>query len=254
MPVSISLKSIQEKSTQARKELINQVQNLGFALIELDDQIRAQDLNWGIQEAKGLDGFRFPPINVERIQYTEVHRVVFKALFFTGLECLSLISGQDELKKAQVDHLFSESEHEPFPLNHDYQPTFFNLFNYNHGALNTHKDRGLITIIHIDPPRSDLKLKSTLWIAGSDQTWRSGDALILEKMILKPNSRYALMLIGEEGEQKFKLQGLDHIYAADHSVRVKPDGDYIEYSHYQRDPDSKSSSNRLSAALILQKS
>lgn len=254
MPASISLRSIQVKSIQARADLINQVQNLGFALIELDQPTRAQELNWGIQEAKRLDGFRFPPINVEEIHYNEVHRVVFKALFFTGLECLSLITEQDELEKAQVDHLFSESEHEPFPLNHDYHPTFFNLFNYNHGALNTHKDRGLITIIHIDPPRSEIELKSTLWIAGSDLKWRSGDAVILEKMVQKPDSRYVLLLIGEEGEKAFKKHGLDHLYAADHSVRVKPDGEYIEYSHYQRDPASQSSSNRLSAALILQKS
>ena len=73
-------------------------------------------------------------------------------------------------------------------------------------------------------------------------------------MNYKPNSRYALMLIGEEGEKVFQLQGVKQLYAADHSVRVRPNGEYIEYSHYQRDPESQSSSNRLSAALILQKS
>ena len=251
---SISLRLIQDKSSEARSELLNQMQTLGFALIELDDGERSEALNHGIQEAKELSGFRFPPINVETIQYSEVHRIVFKALFYTGLECLSLLTQVDEWTKAKVECLFSESEHEPFPLTHDYHPTFFNLFNYDHGALNAHKDRGLITIIHIDPAPRNLESKSSLWIEGADQKWRSGDALIDQKIKYKPNSRYALILIGEEGERVFKLQGLKQLYAADHSVRVRPDGEYIEYSHYQRDPESQSSSNRLSAALILQKS
>lgn len=250
---SIPLSSIHDKSFKARRELLEQAQNFGFALIEVDELKHIEALNTGIEEAQKLGSFRFPPINVERIEYSEVHRTVFKALFSIALECLSLLTEQDEHISTQVNALFSESEHEPFPLHHDFHPTFFNLFNYDHGALNTHQDRGLITIIHIQPPNTDLAHKSALWIEGADQKWRSGDAVIHAKQSEKVHAKYVLMLVGEEGERLFNTCGLEGVYAADHSVRVHPEGEFIEYSHHQRDPDSQAELNRLSAALILQK-
>ena len=247
------LSLITKKERSIRSVIINQLVARGFALIEVDDEKSSKALREGIEEARLLDGFRFPPINVDEIRYDQVHRDAFKTLFYTAVNCLSLLTNQDETDQIQFDRLFSDSANEPFPNDHLYHPTFFNLFNYNHGALNIHKDRGLVTVIHVDPPDLDPYEASSIWIEGSDQKWRSGDAMINQAKAEGSNKAFVLMLIGEEGETLFEDLGELGLYSADHSVRVRPDGEYIEYSHYKRDPASRETRNRLSAALILQR-
>lgn len=251
VPTPLSL--INEGDTHVSSLIIQQLAQRGFAIIEVDDQQRAQALRDGIDEARSLSGFRFPPINVEHITYDEVHRKAFEALFYTAISCLTVLTTEDEMTRAHIEKLFSQSEHEPFPLDHDYHPTFFNLFNYDNGALNIHKDRGLVTVIHIDPPEHLSGEASSIWIKGSDQQWRSGDAIISEAKIDTRDKVYILMLVGEEGEVLFTEHNINGLYAAEHSVRVHPEGEYIEYSHHQRDPQSRSTMNRLSAALILRR-
>ena len=247
------LSSIQKREPQVYSSIIQQLVQRGFAIIEVDDQKRAAALKAGIDEAGTLSGFRFPPINVENITYEEVHRKAFEALFFTAISCLSILTQKDEGNLAQIEKLFSQSDHEPFPFDHNYHPTFFNLFNYNHGALNNHKDRGLVTVIHIDPPERAPEQASSIWIKGLDNQWRSGDRVISEAKGLSGDKSYILMLVGEEGETLFAEQKVGKLYAAEHSVHVHPEGEYIEYSHHQRDPQSRATQNRLSAALILRR-
>ena len=41
------------------------------------------------------------------------------------------------------------------------------------------------------------------------------------------------------------------LYGAQHAVRVDPQGEFIEHSHFRRDPASAEVQNRKSAAFIL---
>ena len=253
MSEAILLSEIKALQSRSKELLLKQLSSRGVALLEIDEAKEAEALHQGLLEAKNLSSFRFPPINVDVIKYEDIHRNAFRALYETAISCLSLLMGSDQSHEANCKSLFSESLDEPFPLDHAYHPTFFNLFNYDHGALNTHKDRGLLTIIHVDPPQEAPHEASALWIEGPQQTWSSGDELIRKAKVKKQNNLYALLLVGEEGETLFHERGQLDLYAADHSVRVEPTGEYISHSHHQRDPQTRPHNNRLSAALILRK-
>ena len=229
----------------------------GFCTFEIQHRDHLKSIQKGIHSIGAHSGFRFPPINVDFIEYDEIQREAFKALFSIAIEALVTIGGVNENECAEMDSLFSESKNEPFPLGHLYHSTFFNLFNYDHGSLNEHQDRGLLTVIYVEPaPRlNEENPPSELWIKGPDETWRSGDQVIRTLGQTRPNQAFVILLIGEDGEAYFNQtkakQSLDYLFAAAHCVRANPQGDFIEWSHHRCDPDSRPFGNRKSAALIL---
>lgn len=275
VPVELHLLDIEPQQQSA---LHHQLTTRGFALINVRDRARTRALNQGLETAAELSGFRFPPINVDEVRYAEPHREAFRALYATALECLMQLDPdmcrdvegtqrltQEALRQpsstlTSLSHLhpelFSASPHEPFPADHPFHPTFFNLFNYDHGALNGHKDRGLLTIIYIKPAaHNERQEASALWVANAEGSWMSADhelSRVREEQAPITSDHQVILLIGEEGEEAFRSTH-PHLFAAEHSVRVSPIGDYIERSHYLRDPTSREDANRLSAALILQR-
>ena len=271
MDKPVDLKSLGREQDQLLR-LHHQLSTRGFALINVRDSERTRALDHGLLTAAQLSGFRFPPINVDEVRYEETHREAFRALYATALECLSRLSTDDvvmdidggrSLPLARLHpELFSVSPHEPFPEGHPFHPTFFNLFNYDHGALNGHKDRGLLTIIYIKPAHlSQRDEASALWVSNAEGIWTSADQAIISARNDQSDmgqddphlNHLVVLLIGEEGEEVFKHHH-PHLFAAEHSVRVHPEGAYIERSHYLRDPTSRESENRLSAAMILKRS
>jgi len=271
MDEPVDLKMLGKDQDQQHR-LHHQIVTRGFALIHVQDPDRTRALDHGLLTAAQLSGFRFPPINVDEVRYEEPHREAFRALYATALECLVQLSDDDMLKQTSTCHtqtlaqlhpeLFSTSPHEPFPEGHSFHPTFFNLFNYDHGALNSHKDRGLLTIIYIKPAHlSQTDEASALWVSNAEGAWTSADQAIInarttQSALINDHdhlNHLVILLIGEEGEVAFK-DVYPHLFAAEHSVRVHPEGAYIEHSHYLRDPTSRERANRLSAALILKRS
>ena len=268
-PVELHLLDLE---AQQRSILHHQLASRGFALINVRDRARTRALDQGLESAAELSGFRFPPINVDEVRYDEPHREAFRALYATALECLAQLDPEvhrdgggiktstQEAAATSLSHLhpelFSASPHEPFPADHPFHPTFFNLFNYDHGALNGHKDRGLLTVIYIRPAHHDgRQAASALWVANAEGSWVSADrelGRVRAERTTTTSDHQVILLIGEEGEEVFKSFH-PHLFAAEHSVRVSPVGDYIERSHYLRDPTSREDANRLSAALILQR-
>ena len=248
----------------ARRLLIDQLIHRGFGLISISDPELLRAVNAGLDRAEALEGFRFPPINVETIRYHEVERDAFRALYTIALDCLNALkpdlardvytSQERGALTARYPELFSASPHEPFSREHPFHSTFFNLFNYDHGSLNGHQDRGLLTVICMRPASPQLGGEaSALWVEGADQTWRSADREILDALSgarSEPAPLYALVLIGEAGEDRLRDISPE-LFAAEHSVRVTPEGPYLERSHYVRDPSSRERANRLSAAMIL---
>lgn len=269
-----------EASETSRQTLVRHLARRGFALIKVDQPRRVSALSAGLDRAGSLAGFRFPPINVDQVRYSEVERAAFHALYASAIDCLSALSQTCQIDEAHDSseglhpELFSVSPDEPFPLGHPFHPTFFNLFNYDHGALNEHKDRGLLTVICIRPaPHKAGREASVLWVEGADRVWRSVDHAVLDAQEAHrradqttPSPLIITLLVGEDGEERFSEVELDSgasnpqstsaisaLYAAEHSVRVSPEGPYIERSHYLRDPSSRAEHNRLSAALILKR-
>ena len=248
-----------EEAHLIETSLSHQLSTCGFTTFEIQDRDRLKSIQRGVHSIGAHNGFRFPPINVDVIEYDGVHREAFKALFAIAIEALETISGANETVSANMGTLFSESKNEPFPLGHLYHSTFFNLFNYDHGSLNEHQDRGLLTVIYVEPaPRLNEKNPpSELWIRGRDETWRSGDHVIRTLAQTHPDQAFVILLIGEDGEAYFNRskteQSLDYLFAAAHCVRANPRGEFIERSHHRCDPDSRPFGNRKSAALILKR-
>ena len=176
--------------------LITQLKGRGFALLELDISARAEAIQRGLSEASALGGFRFPPINVDEVRYQDVHRAVFSSLYETAIDSLSPFASEALDELAELDRLFSASPHEPFPREHLFHPTFFNLFNYDHGSLNSHQDRGLLTVIHVEPPQLSARPHSALWVEGPDQRWRDADRALLDAAAQSPESTFTVLLLG----------------------------------------------------------
>ena len=250
IPVSALGSSEGQIRAELRGELISQLTQRGFGVLELDIDERAEALARGLSEAAQLEGFRFPPINVDEVRYEPVHREVFSSLYQTAIDCLSVFAPDELDELAGIDQLFSRSPHEPFPSDHPFHPTFFNLFNYDHGSLNSHQDRGLVTVIHVEPPTAHNEPRSALWVEGPQGRWRNADRVVRAQQAEEPNSTFALLLLGEEGEALLSSHH-EGLYAAEHAVRVNPEGEYLAHSHHRRDPAACVSGNRRSAALIL---
>lgn len=225
-----------------------------------------------VNDAAAMDGFRFPPIEGP-IAYSDARRLAFYALFDVDTSCFSDLLQSDSIDKNNASYnaymealqkvrdcnglkgsfkLFSNA-HEPFEHGQPFSQTFFNLFNYDHGSLNSHVDRSLLTVIYSTTMPSqdankhtiDNTNQSTLWIKDSKEVWRNADELV------KPSE--TIIMVGEdlvEAENGIIASSLG-VFAAEHAVRADPLGERIERSHFRRDPSCSVGVKRLSAAMIL---
>ena len=151
-----------------------------------------------------------------------------------------------QCQQAKALSLFSNPD-EPLSSGDPLAGTFFNLFHYDHGCLNTHRDRYLVTVICAKPARTakaGSKLAhSALWVRSpSSGVWQNVDLLLT-----KPTW---VIFVGEECTRICSQAGLD-ITASEHCIRLDPTGDYISHSHHQPDPDAKPVGNRRSIAMVL---
>ena len=253
MSAVLAYSALQLSCSDARDALCEQLRTRGFARVCIDDAALHRALADAIDDARALDGFRFPPLD-EAAVYTPVRRSAFSALYTIAVVVFrALMDGMDcppELRTV-LSRIQPESEplfgpdglgHQPFTETQAFSQSFFNLFNYDGGALNPHVDRSLMTVIRVQPGENVGAHQSALWVEGADGLWRNADQDV--------GPQDVLILIGEDCERipGIQQQGLK---AAAHSVRVDPHGDYIAHSHFRADPDTPTTHNRKSAAFIL---
>jgi hypothetical protein len=229
----------------------------GFSRVEVDDTDTHNALERGLDEASQLEGFRFPPINTEHPPpYNQARREAFTALFDVATICLRALltpraprvlnRALDEINAPQFKPFMADersAESDPFAKGHPFHPSFFNLFNYDHGALNSHLDRSLLTIIKVRP--RVISERSSLWVANRSGRWTNGDRVVSEG-----GKRAVIVMIGEDGA-RLPFAADAGLYPAEHCVRLNPEGMYIERSHHRHDPEAHPTENRLSAAFIL---
>lgn len=226
----------------------------GFVSVEIDESRVLQGLHGAIYEARALDCFRFPPIQTdEPVQYNIRRQDAFKSLFEIAIVCLKAIllstpthlSVQKALERIPHHTLFENDPNEPFANAHQpFAQSFFNLFNYNHGLLNPHVDRSLVTVIfssQTSPSEEESTNKTALWIQSPEGMWQNADALVTTP------SQVVIMT----GEQLAAVMPYHRYYAALHAVKVDPMGEFLAQAHHRRDPATTAKDNRVSAALIL---
>lgn len=254
--------------------MLSQLRSRGFATVSLKPWIKDALQSATLNDASTMAGFRFPPIEGP-ILYTNTRRLAFRALFEVATSCFWNLLQSDALdQNDSVYKMYASAlrelrdednirnsfrlftnEHEPFEPGQAFSQTFFNLFNYDHGSLNSHVDRSLITVIYSATPSNnddsttleDNNLQqSALWVKDKNDVWHNADQAVL------PNE--AIIMVGEdlvEAGNGVIASTLD-LFAAEHAVRVDPLGERIERSHFRKDPScSAHVRNRLSAAMIL---
>lgn len=142
--------------------------------------------------------------------------------------------------------LFHPDENEPFEPGQAFSHSFFNQFNYNHGSLNAHVDRSLLTVIYTTAAQDNNNLQSgssALWVKDTEGTWHNADRAVQRDQVI--------VMVGEDLEKAGIASRLG-LFAAEHAVRVDPSGLHIERSHFRRDPSCADGvRNRLSVAMNL---
>jgi hypothetical protein len=250
----LTLSRLLEGCCIARESFIKQLTERGFACLCLDDQELLSALEDGLEAAQALDVFRFPPNDDSPTIYDRITRDTFRALFTVSTMCFKALCVDHKvsdyiahaLKALPVSthSLFSGDTmaHEPFSGDHVFSQSFFNLFNYDHGLLNPHFDRSLVTVIKTLGGQNDDHPQTALWVKSSAGHWSNADRVVRHDEVV--------IMIGQDCETLSFMADLG-LYAAEHAVRVNPAGEYIAHSHFRRDPSTPSKFNRTSAAFIL---
>ena len=253
----VSLKALRHLDEPACVQLRNNLVKERYAIIAIDDAATLENLSKAVHAFDPEKTFRFPARDGV-CHYDDTNKDCFRILYQAALTFTRAIwQATPELsEKSQAVlqriaeaqdpsfQLFSgEDPNAPFASADDpFAPTFFNIFNYDHGMLNEHKDRGLVTAIYIAPNPNRSSDVSQLWVGRSEDDWVAMDALV--------DGGQLVVFVGEELEDIGNQLGLDFL-AVNHSVRVAPKGEYVSHSHERRDPDAPASGNRKSAALVL---
>lgn len=138
----------------------------------------------------------------------------------------------EEINTSSSFQLFHHDENEPFEPGQAFSHSFFNLFNYDHGSLNGHVDRSLLTVIYsttapddngaLDSD-NDARRSSALWVKDKQGTWHNAD------QAAEPDQ--VIVMVGEDLERAGIASKLG-LFAAEHAVRVDPFGLRIERSHF----------------------
>ena len=242
-----------------REQEIISIQSLvenGFATLTIqnpEEQKIVQDVFAHIGD---FHTFRFPPIEDNAV-YTDEIRAVFRLFFRVAVDVLEQILQSLEetvdvqrvslqCQQAKTLSLFS-APHEPLSPHDPLAGTFFNLFHYDHGCLNAHRDRYLVTVVCAQPAKTAKTGKvlehSALWVRSpSSGVWQNVDLFLTHPTWV--------IFVGEECTRICSEAGLK-IKASEHCIRLDPQGEYISHSHHQPDPDSKPIGNRRSIAMVL---
>lgn len=230
----------------------------GFAIVSLGQGSEAATLRQALIQCSAMGQFRFPPVD-EEARYEKNHKDCFKILFKATRQCLGALlnghrsfeSSSNSLQGALAEsfsgdyELFGSTGEANYPFDDSSQAfgtSFFNIFHYDHGLLNSHRDRCLVTAIFVHQDSTVTQPKSALWVQGATGEWVNTDRLVQNDELI--------ILLGEEFQALAKSAGLE-LWAAEHCIRVDPKGPYIEHSHHRPDPDTPVCGNRMSAALVL---
>ena len=237
--------------TVGRLDLASQLCQHGFARVRLTDKSKLAILQEQLALVQQASTFRFPPEEGPVI-YDRSKRDCFRILFQVARRCLSLLltaSGsadenvhrlQQKLDRSSEQTLFG-NPNAPFSSEQDFSGSFFNLFHYDHGCRNTHRDRYLITVIAVLPP-NDGENRSALWVKSPSAAWQNVDQIVAADELL--------VFVGEE-MTCLSTTWKNTLPAVEHCIRVDPNGERIPHSHHRRDPMTPQTGNRCSIALVL---
>lgn len=235
------------RTRQGHLDLAEALRSDCFAEVELAPA-ELEVLDSALEAFAGQGAFRYPPVpdaadaageeepdSVEP-EMPAAFRRCFDMLYGVAATAATTLLGTQEKRPLQSPCSGGsrpfEGEGGPWP----YSASFFNIFNYDHGCLNAHRDRGVLTVVYGAPSEfPGPEASAGLWLRARGPGG--------PRWLAAPPGR--LLLWAGEG---LACPGVE---AIEHCVRVDPDGPYIERSHSRRDPAAPASGNRRSVALVL---
>ena len=251
----IKLIELTQLNPIAMKDFVTELQNHGFAILKTTGLEGCDAISRTLETAQSMKTFRFPAHD-ETIQYTEDKRTSFKELFTWSRICLRAIlknldanghHNKDLLKALEysedINTLFPPNNlgHTPFQEGVDFSSSFYNIFHYDYGLLNHHKDRYLVTVVAANVS-SNTENRTCLWAKSPTVGWVNIDN------ILKPNE--VAVFTGEDFEDLTAKLGTP-IPAVLHCTRVDPTGPRLPRYDNHPDPSTPTTGNRVSMAFVL---
>jgi len=252
----VSLREIEQLQPTALHNFISQLSQNGFAILTTDGFPERQAILDTLAKARAMTTFRFPP-HEHLGTYSEQQREAFKALFKWSKICLrALLKGLDPLgenssllqksllQSVNITELFPPNGlgNEPFSKGMKFSGSFFNVFHYDFGLLNAHRDRCLITIVAVDQIMEETTSKTALWAKSPDDIWINLDERVDPGEII--------IFTGEDFEQLSEGFNIK-LPAVLHCTRVDPNAERLILLDDLPDPESSSHNNRVSVAFVL---
>lgn len=251
----IHICNLQSEQDPDVHDFVASIKNHGFAILNTDGVEEQSAMLRTLQEAEQMRTFRFPS-HSEDPHYTEDQRASFKGLFQWGQICLRTLLNHldpDGTQSAKLHRTLDGAQdmdilfpphglgHTPFPEGVDFSGSFFNIFNYDYGLLNHHKDRYLVTVVTVHQP-SDVEGRTVLWANSPTLGWVNIDAHMAPGDVA--------IFTGEDFEVLSESLGARQ-EAVLHCTRVDPTGDRLPKYDDQPDPSTPPTGNRISMAFVL---
>ena len=251
----IELRDLHYLHTSATQGLVDALRVHGFAIVRTRGFSETDAIVRALQKAQTMTTFRFPS-HSEESTYSDDQREAFRGLFHWTRICLrALLYGLDPSGAGCADILHSlkrtEEQIDLFPPNGqgnspfsegvEFSGSFFNIFHYDYGLLNHHKDRYLVTAVAVQQQSPHLN-KTALWAHSPTAGWVNVDEHL--------HAGEIAIFTGEDFEEiSAKIGTL--IPAVQHCTRVDPTTERLVCIHNQPDPSTPTTGNRVSVAFVL---
>ena len=184
--------------------------------------------------------FRYPPLEefARTKELDQVYSAAFNSLYKLAGITLSEISSSFPVPSSSVLPIDTSLTNQPFSAKKlPYNNSFASIFNFNHGFLNKHKDRGLITLVNgfATSPNTN---RVSLWCKSHHGNWVD--------IGVEASINDIVIFSGEQLEEATNGE----FKAVDHACRVTPDGERIN-TRLLTEPEAEGFGNRQSVALVL---
>ena len=220
----------------------------GFAIVAAPKV--AQLCEAALDPFVALQNFRYPLSHGAPAPSVDLHyRNAFNSVYQFAASSLHAACGADFPlpPSSSAPYSMDGLQTEPFAHmtngNLPFSASFFSLFNYNHGFLNIHVDRGLVTAVYAKRSGGFVGDQVRLWCRPHcTNRWLDVDAAVDD---LDCDGAVVLFV----GEQLEAASG-GAFRAITHGCLLDPTAERID-TRLNRHPGARESGNRASAALVL---
>mmetsp|Transcript_11713 Transcript_11713/g.22352 ORF Transcript_11713/g.22352 Transcript_11713/m.22352 type:complete len:214 (+) Transcript_11713:353-994(+) len=168
---TVHLGALRAGCMEAASTLRLEMKTRGYGLVRVDDNATLRALTGALRHFRGVNQFRFPPFTEPTGDSPGLRHWPFAYRRAVCVLLQSAVSCFSALAPLQADMMASKEATRDTCKNltrRSFQTSFVNIFNYDLGYLNSHRDRCLVTVIFSEKQEHN---RMRLWVkpATSDQ-------------------------------------------------------------------------------------